>query len=48
MGIGRQELPESLKNKFISIECPEMKKEELFAITEFASHAFGFDKKLGE
>lgn len=42
----RQELPESFKNKFISIEFPEMKKEELFAIAEGASRAFGVDKKL--
>ena len=42
----RQELPESFKNKFISIEFPEMKKEELFAIAEGASKAFGVDKKL--
>ena len=42
----RQELPESFKNKFTSIEFPEMKREELFAITEGASHAFGVDKKV--
>ena len=43
----RQELPESFKNKFISIEFPEMKREELFAITEGASKAFGLEKKMG-
>jgi len=42
----RQELPESFKNKFISIEFPEMKREELYAITEGASKAFGVDKKV--
>lgn len=42
----RQELPESFKNKFISIEFPEMKREELYAITEGASKAFGVDKKI--
>ena len=42
----RQELPESFKNKFISIEFPEMKKEELYAITDGASKAFGVDKKV--
>ena len=44
----RQELPESFKNKFISIEFPEMKKEELYAITEGASKAFGVDKKVDD
>ena len=43
----RQELPESFKNKFISIEFPEMRREELYAITEGASKAFGVDKRLG-
>jgi MoxR-like ATPase len=42
----RQELPESFKNKFISIEFPEMKREELYAITDGASKAFGVDKKV--
>ena len=44
----RQELPESFKNKFISIEFPEMKREELYTITKGASHAFGVDKILGD
>ena len=42
----RQELPESFKNKFISIEFPEMKREELYAITDGASKAFRVDKKI--
>ena len=42
----RQELPESFKNKFISIEFPEMIREELYAITDGASKAFGVDKKV--
>ena len=42
----RQELPESFKNKFISIDFPEMRREELYAITEGASKAFGLDKKI--
>ena len=42
----RQELPESFKNKFISIEFPEMKKEELFAIAEGASKALVWIKNL--
>ena len=33
----RQELPESFKNKFISTEFPEMKREELYAITDGTS-----------
>ena len=44
----RQELPESFKNKFISIEFPEMKKEELYAIAEGSSRAFKVDQILGE
>ena len=40
----RQELPKSFKNKFISIEFPEMKKEELYAITEGVSKAFELEK----
>ena len=39
----RQELPESFKNKFISIEFPEMKKEELYGIVECSSRAFEVD-----
>ena len=35
----RQELPESFKNKFISIEFPEIKKDELYTITKGASYA---------
>ena len=42
----RQELPESFKNKFISIEFPEMKREELYAITEGVSKAFGVETKV--
>jgi len=30
----RKELPQSFKNKFISIEFPEMKRKELYVITE--------------
>ena len=43
----RQELPESFKNKFISIEFPEMKRDELYTITKGASYAFGVNKILG-
>lgn len=43
----RQELSENFKKKFISIEFPEMRQEESYAITEGASKAFGVDKKLG-
>ena len=44
----RQELPESFKNKFISIEFPEMSRDELYTITEGASKAFGVDKKIND
>ena len=39
-------MPERFKNKFTSIEFPEMKKEELYTIIEGASHAFGVDKTV--
>ena len=42
----RWELPESFKNKFISIEFPEIKREELYAIIEGASKAFEVHKKI--
>lgn len=40
----REELPESFKNKFISIEFPEIKNDELYTITKGASYAFGVNK----
>ena len=41
-----QEKDKIYQNKFTSIEFSEMKSEELYVITEGASHALGVDKKV--